>query len=312
MIRAALVFGLLGASSASPVIAQDLPGQMLCQEVWTRVAALTEPVLILTGEVTPSSMEGCLFTEVKADLPGQYVPDWHIGSLHLRGGVQDLVDGRVPERLDLRVSALRLVVQTGDAQMDYLFAAQARANPIQIDLALAWDKSARELLLERLEIDFPGENQVSLTAKVAGVDLSSTGAMQMSATSFAVTEADLTVQSHGLFEWYALMALGPMVLPREGDMEAAADTLRADLAATVADLPASTFPDASRQALQALIEELPNPAGVLSLSLRSDAGVGPARLMGYAMTGVPTSMDAAAPLFDGVKISIGWEPEDVP
>jgi hypothetical protein len=310
MIRAALVLGLLG--SASPAAAQDLPGQALCKDLWTRLSAMVGPVLTLTGEVTPTSMEGCLFTEVKADLPGQYVPDWHVGSLHLRGGLQDLVDGRAPERLDLRVSDLRLVVQTGDAQMDYLFAAQARANSIQVDLVLVWDKTARELLLERLEIDFPGENLVSLSAKAAGVDLSSTGAMQMSATSFAVTELDLTVQSHGLFEWYALMALGPMVLPREGDMEAAAEALRADLGAMVADLPAATFPDASRQALLALIGELPNPAGVLSLSLRSDAGVGPARLMGYAMTGVPTSMDAAAPLFEGVRISIGWEPEDVP
>jgi hypothetical protein len=310
MIRAALVLGLLG--SASPATAQDLPGQALCKDLWTWFSAMAGPVLTLTGEVTPTSMEGCLFTEVKADLPGQYVPDWHVGSLHLRGGLQDLVDGRAPDRLDLRVRDLRLVVQTGDGQMDYLFAAQARANPIQVDLALAWDKSARELLLERLEVDFVGENLVSLSAKAAGVDLSSTGAMQMSATSFAVTELDLTVQSHGLFEWYALMALGPMVLPREGDMEAAADALRADLAAMVADLPVETFPDSSRQALTALIEELPNPAGVLSLSLRSDAGVGPARLMGYALTGVPASMEAAAPLFDGVRINIGWEPEDVP
>jgi hypothetical protein len=310
MIRAALVLGLLG--SASPATAQDLPGQALCKDLWTWLSAMAGPVLSLTGEVTPTSMEGCLFTEVKADLPGQYVPDWHVGSLHLRGGLQDLVDGRAPDRLDLRVRDLRLVVQTGDGQMDYLFAAQARANPIQVDLALAWDKSARELLLERLEIDFVGENLVSLSAKAAGVDLSSTGAMQMSATSFAVTDLDLTVQSHGLFEWYALMALGPMVLPREGDMEAAAEALRADLGAMVADLPAATFPDASRQALTALIEELPNPAGVLSLSLRSDAGVGPARLMGYALTGGPASMEAAAPLFDGVRISIGWEPEDVP
>jgi hypothetical protein len=311
-MRAALALGLVGAFSASPVAAQDLPGQALCQELWSKLITVAKPVLTLTGEVTPTSMVGCLFTEVKADLPGQYVPDWHIGSLHLRWGVQDLVDGRAPEQLDLSVSDLRLVVQTGDAQMDYLFAAQARANPIRVDLTLAWDKTARELLLERLVIDFPGDNLVSLTAKVAGVDLSSTGAMQMSATSFAVTEADLIVQSHGLFEWYVLMTLGPLVLPREGDMKAAADALRADLGAMVAELPAPTFPDATRQALLAMIEELPNPAGVFSLSLRSDAGVGPARLMGYAMTGVPTSMEAAAPLFDGVKISIGWEPEDVP
>jgi hypothetical protein len=49
----------------------------------------------------------------------------------------------VPEGLEVAVEGLRLVVETGDAQMDWLFAAQARPNGIGAELALAWDPAAK-------------------------------------------------------------------------------------------------------------------------------------------------------------------------
>lgn len=309
MIRAALALLAL----AGPATAQDLPSQALCQNVWTRLTDLAATAFPLTGEVTPNNMEGCLFTDLRLDLPGEYVPDWYIDSLQVTGALPWIADGSAPpDRLGFRFSGLRMVVQTGNPQMDYLFAAQSRANLIDMDVDLAWDATARVLAVERLDIDFPGENRVSLTAKVAGVDLSSTGAMQMSATSFAITEADLTVQTHGLFEWYALMGLGSLLLPLEGDMEAAVRVLRADAVAAVNQLPETSFPPASKAALTALIAELPNPAGVLTIAFRSKAGFGPARVMGFAITGVPTTMADAAPLLDGLTLNIGWTHEDRP
>ena len=308
MIRAGLLAGLV---LVGPVAAQDLPGQVLCRDVWAQLTDLAASVFSLTGQVTPSNIEGCLVTDLRIDMPGQYVPDWHIESLHLTGALPWIVDGSAPpDRLGLRLSGLRMVVQSDNPQMDYLLAAQSRTNLIDVALALRWDAPARVLTVERLEIDFPGANRVALTARVAGVDLSSKGAMQMSATSFAVTEADLRVQTHGLFEWYVLLAFGAMVLPLEGDMEAATEGLRAQAVAAVAELPETSFPAASKFALVAFVNELPNPSGTLTLSLRSVAGVGPARLMRYAMTGIPKTLAGAAPLLDGVTVNIGWTHED--
>lgn len=312
MIRPALAL-MLALALARPAMAEIVLNSAKCDRAWEVLSTGVSAFGAVTGRVTPVGV-ACAFTNVVVDNPGQYVPDWHIGSALIEGPALDwlaLGDG-APTALTLHLRDLRFVLQTGDAQMDYLFAAQARASPIQADVALEWDPAARVLTLDRLDLDFPGDNRISLTARVAGVDLSSTAALQMSATGFAVTEADLSLQTHGLFEAYALMALGPMVLPREGDMDAAARTLRADLVAMADALPAPTFSDPSRQALRAVIAELPNPSGVLTLALRSEIGVGPARLMGYAMTGVPQTLDAAAPLFDGVAITIGWEPQDAP
>lgn len=306
MIRAALV----ALALATPLAAEDLPGEALCRSAWDRLTTLAEPMLTLSGEVTPSTMEGCLFTDVRADLPGQYVPDWHIGALHLREGAQGLVDGAVPERLALRVIDLRLVVQMGDAQMDYVFAAQARANPIQAELALVWDRAAREVRVEVLDIDFPGDNRVTLTARTTGVDLTSPGAAQMSLTSAALTEADLTVQSHGLFEAYLLSGMVAWLLSDDGDPAARMAALQTEATATALALPEAVFPGDSRASLVALIAELPNPRGRLDLSFRAEPGFGATRFTGYAATGMPASIADAAPLLDGLTIGIGWTHEE--
>jgi hypothetical protein len=224
-----------------------------------------------------------------------------------------IADGStLPEGLEIVVERLRLVVQTGDARMDWLFAAQSRPNAIDGELSLAWDSTDKVLRLEGLSIDFPGENQVQASGVVTGVDLSSEGAMQMSATGFALTEFDARITTHGLFEWYALMALGQSLLPPDGDVELAAEDLRAEMRAAIGSLPGAVVSTESKAALVALVDELPNPSGDLTLALRAEPGLGPARLAGYALTGVPETMAEAAPLFQGVTLDVDWTHADVP
>jgi hypothetical protein len=298
------------------VAAQSLTGPAFCAAVWGDVSAALGYLGTASGTLVPSEAaeDGCVIEAVKVDLEGTYTPDIVADRLTLRGPALAWVqDGSTPpDRLEMQVEGLRFVVQTGNAQMDYLMAAQAASGRIGVDLALAWSAAARNLAVERLEIDFPGENRVALTALATGVDLSTSGTAQMSVTSFAVTEIDLTVQSHGLFESYLLMAFGPAVLPLDGDMQAAERDLKAQAEAAIAALPDTSFPPASKAALREVLAELPNPSGTLTLEMRSDAGVGPARLMGYAMTGVPASIAGLAPLLDGVTFDIGWSHASTP
>ena len=299
ILRLAALVGLL----ASPVAA-EAPDAAVCAGVWSLV---TDAVPV-TGRVAGVTDGWCEIADVVLDLPGQYVPDWHADRLRLRGSALPWALGKpaLPERLEAEVQGLRLVVQTDNPQMDYLFAAQARAYPIAATLALRWDKAVNTLHLDRLDIDFPGTNAVSLTAEVGRVDLSSVGAMQMALTGFAITRARLSVTTHGLFESYGLMALGAAMLPYEGDMASAVATRKAEAGLAIAGLPEATFPGRSRAALWALVQELPNPSGRLVVDLRADAGFGPARLGGYAMTGMPASPDEAAALFEGVVLDVAW------
>ena len=132
----------------------------------------------------------------------------------------------------------------------------------------------------------------------------------MSATSFALTGFDARITTHGLFEWYLLMAFGPMVLPNEGDMDAAFAGMQADAKALVLDLPGTSFPDATKAALSALIEEMPNPSGEMSIGLRAEPGIGPVRLAPWVMSGVPDTLAEAAGILEGVTVDVGWTPGD--
>ena len=310
MIRA----GLLAVLLAGPAGAEGLTGQALCEAAWARVSEGLATVGSLTSDGVVQDGDWCAVEGPVLDMAGQYLPDWHLDRLKVRGAALGwIADGStLPEGLEVAVEGLRLVVQTGNPQMDWLFAAQSRPNAIAAELSLAWDPAARTLRLEGMSIDFPGDNLVEASATVTGVDLSSTGAAQMSATSFALTEFDARITSHGLFEWYVLMALGPTVLPSEGDMDAAFAGVQAEAKSFVAGLPGTSFPDDSKAALVAFIDALPNPSGDLTLGVRAEPGLGPVRLGGYALTGVPTSMAEAAPLFQGVTVDVGWSESDAP
>lgn len=310
MIRAALLAVVL----AGPAGAEGLAGQALCAAAWAKVGQGLGALGSVSGSEVGQDGDWCVVETAVLDVEGQYLPDWHLDRLRFRGAALGwIADGStLPEGLEVAVDGLRLVVQTGNPQMDWLLAAQSRPNAINAEAALSWDAEARVLRLEGLSLDFPGENAVQASALVRGVDLSSTGGMQMSVTSFALTEADLRISTHGLFEGFALAALAPMLLPVEGDMDAAAEAIRADLLAGVGDLPDASFSTDSKAALRALVEELPNPSGTLTLAVRSEAGLGPARLGGYAVTGVPGTVAEAAPLLQGVTVEVGWTHADAP
>jgi hypothetical protein len=306
--------GFLVLALVVPAGAEGLAGQALCEAAWSKLSDGVATVGALTGSAVGQDGDWCVVDGPVLDLDGQYLPDWHLDRLRFRGSALGwIADGSVlPEGLEIVVEGFRLVVQTGNPQMDWLFAAQSRPNAINAEAALSWDPVAKVLQLEGLSVDFPGENLVQASGTLTGVDLSSTGAMQMSTTSFALTEFDARVTTHGMFEWYVLMALGPVVLPYEGDIDAAAGGIRADLLSMVGDLPETSVSASSKTALRALIGELPNPSGDLNLSLRAGPGIGPVRFGGYAITGVPQTLAEASPLFQGVTVDVGWTHADAP
>lgn len=303
---------LLALALAGPAGAEGLAGVALCRAVWADLTARASDLAPLTGMVAGAEDGACVIEDVRLDMSGEYAPDWVIARLRLSGGTLLWLMGEAasPDRLEVGIEGLNLVVATGLEQMDYLLAAQARAYTIRAEAALAWDAAAKTVTVERFEIDFPGDNLAQVTAVLTGVDLSSPGAMQMSATGFALREAGLVLRMHGLFESYVLMAVGESVLPSEGDMEAAMAALQDEARALVTDLPEPAFSTATKAALATLIAELPNPAGTLTLAFRAANGFGPTRFLGYAATGVPDTLAAAAPLLDGVTIEIGWTHEE--
>ncbi len=306
---------LLLLSTLAPPVLAETPAERLdrqCRSGWEEITSLPDHVP-LTGQYTGLSDGWCQFTDIVFVTNG-LAPDIAIDVLRLKGdafGYFTLDEALDPD-LDLALQAdgLRMVVQMDQPQMDWLYQAQSRAHPIRLDLALDWDMAGKVVTLSQLDVDFPGVNALSATARVAQVDLTSTATMEMSLAGFALTDATLDITTHGLFESYLLIALGGFLLPYEGDIDAAAERLRADGLELVATLPEPAFPPGTRTALADLINELPNPEGTLELDFSATPGFGPARFAGFAMSGMPETMAEAASLFQGILLTAAWTHEE--
>ena len=129
MIRAGFWRWLL----AGPAGAEGLAGQALCEAAWAKVRdGLASFGGLSVGAALLQEGDWCVVEGPVLDMAGQYVPDWHMDRLRFRGSALGwIADGStLPEGLEVAVEGLRLVVQTGNPQMDWLFAAQSRPNAI--------------------------------------------------------------------------------------------------------------------------------------------------------------------------------------
>lgn len=297
----------LAAALAGPVAAETD-----CPALWGALAAELPAGLSLVGRPANPQDGFCVLTGIELSLGPQADHVLVVDRLLLKGAALEAFLGAeaAPTGLEARVEGLRLLTRSGIASFDYASAAQARLARTNASFLLSWNEKTRVLRLERLNVDLPGNNAVALTAEVQAVDLSSRAAIQTSLASFALTQADLDMTLHGFFEWYLLPALAAAVLPAEGDAEAAAKDVKAAAKAFLAQLPEPTFPQATREAAARIVDELPNPSGRLTLTFTAPEGFGPVRFAGFALTGVPRSLAAAAPLFQGVTLDLAWTHED--
>mgnify|MGYP003507578321 FL=1 len=298
---------------AAALAAAPAAGEVLTESECGALWAMVEDIDAVEGRIAAGQIvlrDGwCSITDVEFRQDGQYAPGMSFGRLSWRGEGLDAFARRfeAPAALEVRIEDARYVLQTGDAAMDYMFRAQSAPHGIDAEVSLTWDKAARQFVVQRLDIDFPGENAIALTARVGNVDLTSKAALQASLGSFALTDMTLEVTTNGLFETYALIPIGSALLSGAADPEAEIAALLADAKAAVAELPASSFDAATKAALTTILSDLPNPAGRISLAMRSDAGIGPARVAQYAMSGVPTTIADLAPVFDGVTVTATYD-----
>jgi hypothetical protein len=309
-MRAALALAVL---LAAPGAAQaEFLSSDTCRASWDRLQAV---VPATTGSVKTASQVWlragfCSLDGVEIAPEGQYQPGFRIAKVSWRAeGLQAFLDtGKPPQSLDLKIEDLRITIKTGNGVMDYLMRAQNDRNGIDADLSLHWEAGDKRLVLDRLDVDFPGANAIRATASVDRVDLSSQSAAQVSLGAMGLTDLSVEVTSNGLFESYVLMPLGTVILGQAADPEAALKAFVTKAQAFVLTLPDVTFPGPTKQAITALLADMPNPAGNFGLTLHAPGGIGAARFARYAVTGLPTSADAMGPLFDGVTVTATYLP----
>lgn len=308
LVLASLVVASLAL--ARPALAQD---DGACAAVWDRITA--ELAVPLTADPVTAEPDGwCAVASVGFDSGRTYAPVFSAEAIRWRieGIDRFLADLTPPSALDLQVLGLRQSTATGDALLDYLMRVQQVPQATDARLTLRWDAESRVLSLDDFAVDFPGDNALTVTAKLADIDLSSVEALEASLMSARLTSLSSDLQSNGLFESLILWPLGNELLSGSGDPEADVVALK-DLARTeIAAIPDSVLAEAGRTALTALVDQMPNPAGTLGLRLTSAAGFDLTRLMPLVAMGNPPTRQDVWGVFDGVAMDILFTPTPDP
>jgi hypothetical protein len=252
---------------------------------------------------------GCLWSGVTWTADGDYGQRVSVETLRLDGiGLDQLTLPQMPERIELRVTGLQVGAKVPDAVVDWALQVQSQHKRIDIDLALTHDPVAQRLVLERLDADFPGDNRISLSWQMTGLDLTTFETFRSTLGGLAPRQMDLVVQSNGLFKDWALMPLAPLLLT-DGDVPAQVQAARVR-ALEVVDTLLVMAPDlltpGSREALSALLDDLPTPSGTLKLSMTSQPPALPEVLLGWVIFG--DSPDASSD-WAGTVIDATWTKE---
>ena len=299
MIRAFLIAGLL--SIAVPAHAQVAPE--VCQAVWDRAMGLV-PDGTARAEIEADGPDCVARNAVLLD--GAGAGEIAADVIRWSGqGLEDFASDLVPPRaLILTAEGLSLLTLTGEPTYDYVNRARQVQKKVTLHFEARWDELTGRFVLDVLDIDFPGENQIRIVARAEGADLSSLPAMAASFVNLSVTELTIDVTSNGLFENVALEPiLRSMARVGQAPEEAMARLVDEALGA-VASVPDDLLSGPSKEALAAFLPTLPAPQGALRLSVAADP---PLNLRsGLAARMLPGLSPEAR--FQGLGVTILYEP----
>ncbi|PYE85834.1 hypothetical protein [Pseudoroseicyclus aestuarii] len=212
-----------------------------------------------------------------------------------------LAGGPLPDRAELGVEGLRIAPLTGDPITDWLLAEQAYPGRIGAELALRADPKSGHLLVEALRIDFGALGTLALSARIEGLRLASASAFGGSLGQAGLTTLDAEVTSDGLFETYALIPLGSLLLQPGADPEVQVEALKQAGERAIAAAPEAMLDVESRAALTALLGDMPHPSGRIAASLAIEPPLGPGRL-------TPAPGADPSSILRGMALSVDYEP----
>lgn len=281
--------------------AQDTP--MRCDAMWS--ALVPEESGYALTQVGKREEDGwCVLSGASLRAKAVDQPNITAEVLKVRG----LTDAAVFAGLDVQVSGLRVTPKLGDKAMDARLQSFLRLMVADVSFGARRDAATGVLALRDGRLTVPGRLKVTLAADIVGVDVAGGFAGLIAA---AVTSADLRLATDGSMARPALEAAGERLVPEGAERFKAVAAAKDALAAVVEAMPAAAFP-AGKAGLQAVVAALPQPAGEMVLTLRSEGGIGPARLALAGLKDDPLSPRALEGLLRGVVLTVNWTPGVMP
>lgn len=217
-------------------------------------------------------------------------------------------EGLPPTALAVDLEGITISPDIGDPVFSYLQGIQARGSTFGLSINLDWDEAENVLRVVAVRFLMPEDDYVEFQARIEGVDLTSASSMQFSVGSFALTQSSIKVRSKRMFQDYLLLPLGLAILEGAEDPAEKVDELRVFANASIDQAPDQIVPTESKSALKALVQDLPEPSGVLSIDQTASPGIGPARFIPFAIGGAKfESIDDIWQVLNGVSLAITYD-----
>ncbi len=292
--------------SASQGVAQPV----FCGAVWDRLNALISNNggdRIETNSAPIRQGADCVVHD--ADIPTGGLGVLKLERLSWRGvGMARFTkDGLPPEQLLLRAKGVRFVPSAPEHVLRYLITTPSAPSGLDVTVSFRWDAGEKQLDVSVFDARSPAENAVFLQTQIEAVDLSSSGAMQMSAGSAVVQELHLEISPEGWRDSNLMAAIGADALRRASNPIREAESIKQKALGHIRDMPLALVPPAAQGALRALVADLPHPKGYLTLKMAASPGLGAARFVPLALQRGRVDPQQIWTLMDGVRFDITYD-----
>ncbi|MDX8354457.1 hypothetical protein [Cognatiyoonia sp. IB215182] len=218
-----------------------------------------------------------------------------------------LDEGLPPTALQMQITDLQYLDLIGDPLLEYLMRVQSVNRQVDITFDAYWDAAERRVSLIEARLGFAYGNMVALSGTFEDVDLSDEVALAQSLGSGKVTEVNATIQTYGLFEEYVVPAIIFGLLDGAQDPAAAVERLKQEGMAIIDSVPERILDAQSAANLAALIRDMPHPQGRISMAARSESGIGPLNLFGFAVLSGPNMMSDLWDSLPDLEVALNYE-----
>ena len=233
--------------------------------------------------------------------------DIEVGLMEWRLKGLDLVaSGRGQVSVDGRVEGLRIVPTAEDPWIGYMLSEQTRRNLIDAEVQAVWSLDDGALELDALQVDFPGDNELSLGFTIAGLTPRAIAGQIGDLAQISVESLGATVENNGFADGLILGALVGRMAEVPGSPETVIDGTKTELARAVSALPDTLFMGNSKRAVLSLIDDAPVPWGTGEVSLVAEEGLPVSR---FLVLGVgPVTPEASGRALEGARIFVNYRP----
>lgn len=296
---------------------------------WVLLAALASPASAMTAQQCADSFEAAAnliapdftFTLPAVAIDGSCEARGILAELNerltleidsLRWTMEDpdrfIRDVLPPTAISLSIEGMRYFSRIDDPVMDYASRLRSQSVAMSAGLEMEWDADAKVLTLGEARWSDGFGNAVTVSAQVDGVDLTSWDSIAQSAGSAGLSEARIVLESAHFVEAYLAIPLAGLLLERDRLPGEQVVALRAVATQMVDLMPESILPSASAEDLRAVIADMPQLRGTLTVDVSSDPPWGSGRFLRFAVSGLPQTADEVWSVLDGVTFDIDWQP----